>query len=382
MFLNATNMFVKSELDLFSSAPVQNSIESAAFVEFRPVSVLNSQVIEFVVPESSNYYDMSQTQLYVKVLVTDDSTGEPVTNKKTNAEGNVVDSDIQIMPVNNFLSSMFKHVGIELNGKIITTSSNNFPYKSYIESLLNFSTDAKMSHMASQLYHPEDEKDLVQPFNGTGFKFRKSFMKDGKIEVCGYISNELSNQDKLLLNNVNIRMKFYRNTSNFCLVASSLPTSTYTIEIQEAVLIMRRVKVSPSVSNAHALTLQRQLVAKYPVNRIEVKTYTLTTQCRQKNLENIFIGTLPKRVIFGLVSEESTTSILYNPFVFEDFGLESVALSSDTHTDIRIIKTDYSKNEYLQAYNSLFSGTGIHYKDRGNNITRDNYIKGNTLMGM
>ncbi|KAK3916678.1 hypothetical protein KUF71_006329 [Frankliniella fusca] len=40
---------------------------------------------------------------------------------------------------------------------------------------------------------------------------------------------------------------------------------------------------------------------------------------------------------------------------------------------------DFSNDLYMECYNTLFSGTGIHWKDEGNNISWSAYPKGSTL---
>ena len=41
----------------------------------------------------------------------------------------------------------------------------------------------------------------------------------------------------------------------------------------------------------------------------------------------------------------------------------------------RPIQPNFSKNEplYVEAYHTLFSGTGIHFLNEGNSISRDDY---------
>lgn len=72
--------------------------------------------------------------------------------------------------------------------------------------------------------------------------------------------------------------------------------STYKVNIIEANLFARRVRINPSVLLAHSkfLTLT---TAKYPITKVEVKNVTIPTGVQGETLDNIFLGQLPKRVI-------------------------------------------------------------------------------------
>ena len=51
--------------------------------------------------------------------------------------------DGAIIPINNVLQSMWSRVDITMNGEVISTTSQKYMYKSYIETLLNNSHSTK-----------------------------------------------------------------------------------------------------------------------------------------------------------------------------------------------------------------------------------------------
>ncbi|KYN38950.1 hypothetical protein ALC56_06672 [Trachymyrmex septentrionalis] len=63
--------------------------------------------------------------------------------------------------------------------------------------------------------------------------------------------------------------------------------------------------------------------------------------------------------------------------------MESKTLSKIDGMQIpsRPIQPNFSKNDplYVEAYHTLFSGTGIHFLNEGNSISRDDYANGYTL---
>ena len=129
---------VKSELDLFSLPATQTSIEHAQWVEHRPVASIGSGApIEFLLPGSGDdYLDVANTYLLVRARV-------------TKANGNDIDPNTAVGPVNNWMHSLFSQVDVTLNGTLVTPSTNTYPYRAYIESLLSHGAEAKQTQLTS-----------------------------------------------------------------------------------------------------------------------------------------------------------------------------------------------------------------------------------------
>lgn len=362
---------VKSELDIFTTKPVQNSIEGGYYHEARPVSVLDnsSGPIEFVISPSDEYIDLSRTQLELKVKITTDD-GTVLSAAATHT----------VAPVNNFLGSLFEHVAIELNGKSITPPSNNYPYRSYIEKILNYSKEAKTTHLSSSLF-VQDEAGKMDDVEASGFKKRKSYIKKGMIELTDFLHTELTCQDKLLPSGVGLRVKFYRSKDSFALMKKPTDALNYKITIQEAVLLVRKARVNPSILIAHERALSKAN-AQFPINRVDVKTLTIPANLQSKNLDNIFIGQMPKRVYISFVNSTAfNSSPVMNPYDFAHFNHTNVSISTDTNTQVRSIRSDFAKGFYLASYLSLFTSSGTFFSDSGNCITREDYPNGFALLG-
>jgi hypothetical protein len=65
-----------------------------------------------------------------------------------------------------------------------------------------------------------------------------------------------------------------------------------------------------------------------------------------------------------------------NPFNFQHFNVSEISISSDSHTNILPLRMNFDRNSYVQAYQNLFEGCGIFFKDAGNNISREMFSKG------
>lgn len=153
--------------------------------------------------------------------------------------------------------------------------------------MLNFSAEAKQTHLLSGLYIKDSgEMDSV---DSVGFVERKKYLKHGVLELSGYIHSELMSQDKYLVNGVNVRVKFFRSKPEFALLAKATDANKYKIEISDAILLIRKVKINPSIMVAHTRVLNKENI-KYCINRVEIKTLTISADTQSKMLDNIFTG--------------------------------------------------------------------------------------------
>ncbi|GFU46827.1 uncharacterized protein F54H12.2 [Trichonephila clavipes] len=133
---------VKSELELFNLPGTQTVIQDGQWKQFHPLSnVFDNAPVEFHISGSAeDYIKLSQTQLYVKAkIVKVDNT--PITKDDT------------IGPVNLFLHSLFSQVDVSLNDRVVFNSSNTYPYRSYIETLLNHGYECKTSQLTAELFY-------------------------------------------------------------------------------------------------------------------------------------------------------------------------------------------------------------------------------------
>ena len=364
----------KTELDLFSLPPTQTSIENGKWVQYKPLAtVTDDSPIEFVVPgHGDEYTDLSQTMIQVTASIRT-STGAKITEDAINNS---------VGPVNNWLHSLFSQVDMYLNQKLVTPQNNTYAYRAYIETLLNYGMDAKYSHIQTALWWTDKagQMDDCAAAN-TGLQSRRALANKSKdIDMLGHLHVDICNQNKYLLNGVEMRLKLIRSRDAFSIMAAE---HEYKVHITDANLWVRRCKVSPSVLLAHSKTLESG-TAKYPLTRVELKTFTLPSGIQSKTLDNVILGQLPKRVIVGLVSNSAYNgSFKNNPYNFKDFNTNYFSLYIDgEQVPSKPLQPSYKDGEekYVHAYHTLFSGTGIHYSDAGNYIARHEYPHGYCLM--
>ncbi|GFU58839.1 uncharacterized protein F54H12.2 [Trichonephila clavipes] len=251
-------------IEFIYSPTNSNSYRKGQWIQFHPIAnVTDGGPVEFLISGSGeDYLDLSQTQLYVKAKILKN-------------DGKVLTDDDKIGPVNLFLHSLFSQVDISLNGRIVSSSNNTYPYRAILETILNHGYDSKTSQLSSEIYYKDtagrmniydDDKEPNEGFNKRASLFKKSVT----VDMIGRLHVDLFNQDRLLLNLVDLKIKLIRSKPEFCLMGNE----GYKIVFDHVSIFVRKVHINPGVLIAHAKALEKA-TAKYPIDRV------ITVKCFQ-----------------------------------------------------------------------------------------------------
>ena len=408
----------KSEVDLFSVPPTQLSLEKGRWIDYRPLSSVENpdSAITFLIAGTDEYLDLSKTILYVE---------GKIMNKdyKTELSGG---GQTSVAPVNNFLHSLFKQIDVYLNGKQVTPAMGTYAYRSYIETLLNYDVSAKKSQLSSALYFkdtaeemdkvgalPQTKKFKIKPVDSSGtegaaedafirtagtgnqgFANRHKFIENGnQFVLSGPIFSDVFMSDRLLLNMLNLKVVLNRSPNTFCLMDKNEPVTSPKVKLTDVVLRIRKVKVDQAINDATE-TMLKQTPALYPIRRVECKVLTIPNSLPGVRQDNIFSGVIPKSFVFGLVNVDASNGTYdKNPYNFAHFGVHTVSLTANgEEIPFKQLTLKYPKDadgeidpatdkevDFIQAYNTLFSGTGKIYANTGLDITREEYAGGYAL---
>jgi len=199
-------------LDLFGVPPTQTSMEHGSWVEYHPLTtVSDGSPIEFDVSGTGDdYVDFGNTMLDVKAKV-------------TRANGTYFPADPLVGPVNLFLHSLFSQVDISLNGTLITSSTNAYPYRAMIETSLSYGMDAKTSQLSSAMYYKEtagnmdsldfDEDDSIN--HGLATR-RRLAQQSSLFDMMGRLHVNIFFHERYILNEVGVKIKLIRSKDAFC----------------------------------------------------------------------------------------------------------------------------------------------------------------------
>jgi hypothetical protein len=357
----------KGELDLFALPPTQLSIESADVVHYKPmVSLETDAPIEFCIPPSADEYtDLSQTFLLVKAHITDEN-------------GERIDAESAVGPINNFLYSLFSDVVVSLNGKMLSSPCNLFGFRKYLEILYNYNLEAKGTHQTMSLFYKDTPGKMDHLADNAGLTTRSAHTNAGKsVTMMGRLDVDILGQNKFLLNGMSIGINLIRAKPAFCLMSDG--NTAFNVKITDATLLVRRMKLSQPV----LIALEKVLLtttAKYPTTRVEMKSYTVPPGLLTFNMDNIFMGQLPVRLICVMTSNESVSgNYKKNPFNFQHYNLNFLNITKDgSPINSKPIQPSFAANspDFIQSYFSTFQGTGIGTKDDGYDVSREEYPKG------
>ncbi|XP_072758702.1 uncharacterized protein F54H12.2-like [Anoplolepis gracilipes] len=154
------------------------------------------------------------------------------------------------------------------------------------------------------------------------------------LDLIGHLHCDVFNQDKFLINGVEVRLRLVRSKDSFYLMESNSLSKIHTLD---ASLLLRRAKISAGVLLAHARMLSK-VTAKYPLMRVEVKTFTIHSGIMAESLDNAILGQLPKRIIVGFVNNKAFNGIHFlnegNSISREDYFKEYTLFAFDLTPDL------------------------------------------------
>nr|XP_022290465.1 uncharacterized protein F54H12.2-like [Crassostrea virginica] len=331
-------------LELFQVPPTNVALEESKWIEYYPVSsTLNSDTapIEFDIKgQGDEYLDLSQTYLQVVCKFTK--------GDGTNLTGNHSTST----PINNILHSLFTEIDVSLNGKIVTPGTDTYPYKAYLEKLLSYKPRTLETQMrACTLW----EKDTPGHMDEVGLD--AAVFAPVELDVEGHQSVadsvrkvlidrlhiDLFQQEKFIPNGVDLRLRFNRAKPQFYMMTAI--GSSGKVVILNMLLWVRKVKPTPTVLNAINQRLNSE-TAKYPLRRVEVKTFTIPRELSLRSNERV------KKLEVSINGETIST---------------------------RPYEPDFQGGLYLRSYLSLYQGLGKLGEDWAPDITLEEYKNGYTL---
>ena len=375
-FINEhSHVGVKEELDLFTLPHTQTSVEFGQVISYYPVSnISDTGPIEFSVESSGDeYIDLRATRLAVRVKI-------------VNQDGTDLAPNTKVGPTNMFMHSLFSQVDVHLNERLVSSATQTYPYRAYIETLANYDIGAKQSQLTMALFYKDTPGQLnsvdpvTDPVANKGLAKRYELTKES--QSCDMISPlhaDIFFQDRLLLNGVNLKVKLTRQKTDFALLSDEAAPN-FKIVVQEASLKVRKVKVTPTIMYAHAEALKKT-TAKYPITRCEIKTFSLPRGIQDDVRDRVFQSALPDRIVLAFVDSAAYNgNMKLNPFNLEHLNLNFLAVYLDgRQIPQKPLTPKFDSNggsNYIQAYETLFSGTQKSQMDMGNDIAREDFPRG------
>uniref|UniRef100_A0A336KME8 CSON012962 protein n=1 Tax=Culicoides sonorensis TaxID=179676 RepID=A0A336KME8_CULSO len=367
-----------SKLDLFSSPPIQSSILRTEKVNYNPITSLeNSGSIEYHIPGTfDTYRDLSSMQLTLTVKIVD-NTDPPLQQLFPET----------VYPVNNIFHSLFRQCTVFLNNTLVSNDDMNYHYKCFFETVLNYGRDAAETHLQNVGWFLDEGSNIDSvALNGPN---RRTLLKKQKVfgysdaadasyktvQLIGRLHIDIGNIQKLLPSGVDIRISLVKENPAFYMLAPN-ENALCDIKILEASLSINHVHINPDILLAHHKVLSSKN-AIFPYKRTTVRQFTINNGTFNLSLDNIVIGQLPNILLFGMVPNSSYSgNFTRNPFNFKHYLLQtfSVYVNGNLITGRPLNFEHNDDNSVLtRGYETLFSATGIHFSDRGHQVSSQQY---------
>jgi len=371
---------VQKNLALFHLPSTDLGVERVQWVDHRPVSQSDDGPIEFTVSGAGHQYvDLQNTRLCIKAkIVKSDGSSIPLILK--DPDGPVAASNVNpaafVSPVNLWLHSLFNQVDLLMQQRVVN-SSNVYPYRSYMETLI-YPYDPHLGE--SELFYKDSAdamdstKVLVAGGNyGLGQRnFRGVSSHD--IDMEGPLHLDLCRQSRYVMNGVDFGLRLWPSKNSFRLMSE---IGECKVKITEAVLKVCKVDVSQSVLATHNSIMKNTMTAKYPYERTEMKTFTVMSGLYSFNVEDVFQGEVPNKIVFGLVTSSTFNGDFQkNPFNFKHCNISEVGIKvDDVPVPAKPLETKFVNEHFncANAFRALFED----HPDL--NISRDEYEHGYTL---
>lgn len=360
------------ELNLFQSPPTKTSIIEGEYVEIQSlIKPGTDSPVEFQIDGTTDHYlDFENSYLHVKCRVL----------KK---DGTVLSAEPKVMPTNLFLYSLFQSFAMTINGKEIEMESN-YGMNVYTRSLINMSKEAKRTHLTGSMWFDDgfgvcDTPDITGDFCTSICKKRAKKIADSRVlDLFGKLYSNLSNQEKYLLPNLNISIKLTRSLPAFALQKIEDDDDDYVIDITNATLLVRKVKVHPSIAIAHEKMLDSGKKALYTANRVETQFFTISPNRQSESINILQNKQEAKRIVIGFMNHSAKNgSYAHNSLRFHHYDISSINLLVNGHlVPSKPIKLDFDNNQFTRAYFQLMAVSGKAAFNDGNGISLDEFKEG------
>ena len=364
-FIQSINRYCQSG-DFFERPSVLVNCEGSFDQVFHHVGCRGPHLDFFVTAENKSCIDLNRICLSLELCLY-----QPDDTEK------VKPADVELTFANNTLHSLFSHVEMFLNGKLISSSTKNYHHLGFIETELITDIASKRTWAPCQgdRYRASDkanaeakEKELNELWKGEQFN----------LELYGAPHVDFLDCERLLLPGVTLHLRLHRspNSCAFKRVGTweaahikRVDQTPYAVVIERASLFVNKVGLSDAVK----VSIERALTkrpAVYPYIESLNKSFIIQAGQNCFVKENIF-GTEPVlRLTLCMVRNKffRGSTIECTPFQYKKFQLSEIEFQRGNGVPIAGTPIDTTKNTRL-FYNTICAfgftkgGNGIEMSD-------------------
>ena len=198
------------------------------------------------------------------------------------------------------------------------------------------------------------------------------------VDMMGRLHVDIFLKDRFLINGVDVKIRLVRSKDAFSLMAEC-QNPDYKVRIVEAILFARKAVLSPTVQMTHIKALAKG-TAKYPLRPVDCTVYSIPQGAMSHTHENLFLWTLSNRLILWCIDNDAYNgNYAKNPFNATNNAINVYV--DGRKVPAKPLQPNFENGSYIGSYANMFSGTGKHAQDEGNELTRDDFGNGYTFFG-
>lgn len=336
------------ELSVFTPPPTNIAIHSREWIEYRLINQISEYAaLDFLIPPLSvGYMDLKRTTLKVKLRLTD-------------ASDKPVPQDANVGLVNAPIHAIFSQVDCNLQQTTVGQLGTNYPYKAYIDTLLNTGADDKVE-LNSQLFikdEPDHYNDADVRSGPNNALFIRSQYTDGGLvlELESGLPLDIFQQKRLIINGVSLALKLWPSKHPFRLMSSD-EDAAYKVQILDASLKLCVQKPNTGVLMAHNKLLEES-TAIYPYVHSSFKISSVSKGEYSHSDNNLFQGEIPSQLIVGLVNSGAFEGdYKRSPFNFQSFDCNFLSMYIDGQSyPAKPLQPNFAGRNCVEAYRTLTS---------------------------
>ncbi len=365
-FSNSTPC-LKSELDLFSSNPLNTSILKSSIISYPTTIPLEGTEDTFVIeiPAGEEYIDLNDIFLEVDVTI-------PNINSTTQ----IASETPEIGPVNNFIHSLFRNIEVEIGPPMHLThieSVHNYPYKAHLLNVTSYNEEVKSTWLKNGMWEM-DEAGKFDLATNKGFVKRKKIFVDGgsSCKLIAPLACDIFTSPKLLPGRYQINVTFKKSDDKFRLMGKHY--LHFNAKITKAQLLVRRCLINSTIVKAHETALL-QGPFKYPLTSTRLFNAFIGSG-RSDYVAPSFLSTIPNKVLLCFVKDSSFFGNGDNPFNYGHFNVSKITLVVDSKE--HYININPTKKDCVEAYHAFFQSNNLY--NRGSiGINHEDFLGGTCL---
>lgn len=365
------------QLDYFSDILEQGDVACETIHEYLPVASYSDPYapITFTIPFSDlEYWNISDTLLRMRIKFT-----------ITKEDGTAPNWDT-ICPVNMLLHSMFRNIDLKINSKLVTNSSQYYPYLADLQAKLRITNESKSGFMtAAGFYEDEETKDAIVTKRKDKLKPSTATTVSKSYGLAGKLFLDIASQPKYLPGGMTVELTLHpMQNPTFYFQATGTTNLKITPQFEDIKLFVTKSTVYQETHRSIRSKLDSEKALRIDFTRNEIKSFTIPKASTQATIPNICLGELPRRVFLVLVDHETHTgNNLRNPFNYQHFKLNFLQfLANGVSIPARPFQPNFEQGKFEREYLSVYEALNEMTSDPCYQLSIENYVKGNTIFAV